>query len=322
MAMKFSFKTLLKILGYGALAIVLLLIGVVAFIFIRYPKAEAPADITIERTPARLERGQYLVNQVLFCMNCHGERGCQLYSAPVKPGTEGKGVFVDDPVRPAWSANITPFGIGEWSDGEVVRAITAGIKNDGTALHPLMPFDSYAHFSLDDVYAVVAYLRTLQAIEHIVPETKPRSVLEFLLLKVVARTLPEPYTPPPHPDESDGVAYGKYLATIAECAVCHKSDFSGGASFQNPPGQSIRAKNITPATTGIGIWSRENFISVFKSFDNPESRQLPVPESEENTGMPWVQYAGMSERDLGALYDYLRTVEPVETVADSAFVRE
>lgn len=320
--MKFSFKALLKILGYGALTVVLLLIGVVAFVFIRFPKAITAADIAIEATPARLERGRYLVNHVLYCMNCHGERDWQLYSAPVKPDTKGKGVFVDDPVLPAWSANITPFGIGEWSDGEVVRAITSGIKNDGTALHPLMPFDSYANISLEDVYAVVTYLRTLPVIEHVVPETKPQSVLEFLLLNVVARTLPEPYTPMPHPDDSDSVAYGKYLTKIAECGVCHKSNFAGGASFQNPPGQSIRAKNLTSATSGIGIWSRENFIGVFKSFDNPESRQILVPEGEENTGMPWVQYAGMSNRDLGAIYAYLRTVEPVENVIDSTLARE
>jgi hypothetical protein len=28
--------------------------------------------------------------------------------------------------------------------------------------------------------------------------------------------------------------------------------------------------------------------------------------------MPWFAYAGMTDRDLGALYDYLRTVPPVE----------
>jgi hypothetical protein len=27
--------------------------------------------------------------------------------------------------------------------------------------------------------------------------------------------------------------------------------------------------------------------------------------------MPWLSFAGMREEDLGAIYDYLRTVEPV-----------
>ena len=27
--------------------------------------------------------------------------------------------------------------------------------------------------------------------------------------------------------------------------------------------------------------------------------------------MPWTMYAGMSEQDLGAIYDYLRTVPPI-----------
>lgn len=28
--------------------------------------------------------------------------------------------------------------------------------------------------------------------------------------------------------------------------------------------------------------------------------------------MPWLAYAGMNEEDLGAIYDYLRTVPPLE----------
>jgi hypothetical protein len=28
--------------------------------------------------------------------------------------------------------------------------------------------------------------------------------------------------------------------------------------------------------------------------------------------MPWLAYAGLTEEDLGAMYDYLRTVPPIE----------
>ncbi|MCG8607383.1 hypothetical protein MJD09_20675 [bacterium] len=77
----------------------------------------------------------------------------------------------------------------------------------------------------------------------------------------------------------------------------------------------MRAKNITLAKSGIGTWTRENFISVFKSFAPEEIRQTPVPKGEPNTGMPWFRYAGMAEGDLGVIYDYLSTLEPVETHA-------
>ena len=32
---------------------------------------------------------------------------------------------------------------------------------------------------------------------------------------------------------------------------------------------------------------------------------------ERRSPMPWLGYAGMTEEDLGAIYDYLRTLEPV-----------
>jgi len=28
--------------------------------------------------------------------------------------------------------------------------------------------------------------------------------------------------------------------------------------------------------------------------------------------MPWLMYSGMTEKDLGAIYDYLRTVQPIK----------
>jgi hypothetical protein len=33
---------------------------------------------------------------------------------------------------------------------------------------------------------------------------------------------------------------------------------------------------------------------------------------EFNTIMPWTMYSGMNDEDLGAIYEYLRTVSPVK----------
>jgi hypothetical protein len=38
----------------------------------------------------------------------------------------------------------------------------------------------------------------------------------------------------------------------------------------------------------------------------------PVNPGEFNTIMPWTMYAQMTEEDLGAIYEYLRTVAPVK----------
>ena len=40
-------------------------------------------------------------------------------------------------------------------------------------------------------------------------------------------------------------------------------------------------------------------------------RQFSGSEKGENTLMPWIGLSGMSESDLGAIYDYMKTVKPI-----------
>ena len=63
------------------------------------------------------------------------------------------------------SRNITADpadGIGKWSDAEIKRAITAGIRPDGTKLSVTMAFAWYAKIAPNDLDAIVAYLRSLK----------------------------------------------------------------------------------------------------------------------------------------------------------------
>ena len=43
-------------------------------------------------------------------------------------------------------------------------------------------------------------------------------------------------------------------------------------------------------------------------------RDKPTPG--HLTAMPWRSYAGMTDEDLGAIYDYLKTVKPVPGVVN------
>jgi Cytochrome c len=66
------------------------------------------------------------------------------------------------------SRNITSHpekGIGAWSDSEIKRAITQGIRKDGSHLKPPMGFDWYARMTDADLGAIVAYLRTVPPME-------------------------------------------------------------------------------------------------------------------------------------------------------------
>ena len=63
------------------------------------------------------------------------------------------------------SRNITSDatdGIGRWSDAEIKRSITAGIRPDGTHLARTMPSHWYKAIKPADLDAIVAFLRTLK----------------------------------------------------------------------------------------------------------------------------------------------------------------
>ena len=130
------------------------------------PNVGPAADITIERTPERVERGRYLVENVMGCMSCHSPaRHGDRYSLPPVAEKKGAGGLFLGPENgfPGTlnSKNITPHNLGTWTDGEIVRAITVGVSRDGEPVFPIMPAKGYGSHDREDIYAAVAYLRTL-----------------------------------------------------------------------------------------------------------------------------------------------------------------
>lgn len=290
-----------------------------------FPRAEPASLELVERTPERLERGAYLAEHVAVCTDCHSERDFSRFTGPVKPGSVGQGGerFGHEAGLPGdvYAANITPYRLAGWTDGEIVRAITSGVSADGRALFPIMPYPAYAQLCEEDLFSLVSYVRTLAP----VPNDPPQTSLDFPV-NLLVRTLPSPATPPKAcPDPNDSVAYGRYLVNAASCADCHTKrngpdpvvgqEFAGGNRFPLPGGTEVVSRNITPdRETGIGSWSKEAFINRFKAYRD-EANLHPVQPGDAQTVMPWSRYAWMSERDLGAIYDFLRTLRPVRTDA-------
>jgi mono/diheme cytochrome c family protein len=260
------------------------------------------------------------------CLTCHTENDKTRWGAPYKKDSRGAGGDCWTPeigfAGTVCAKNITQHpehGLGKWTDGEILRAIREGVDRNGQALFDIMPYRSYRHLSDEDAMAVVAYLRTLPAL----PGQKPARTLDFPL-PIVVKFMPEPLTGPvPAPDKNDKVAYGRYLANVAGCETCHTpvderhmplpgKAFAGGQRFQlNKQGAVVVSANLTPHATGLGGRTRENFIAMFKAYSSPESHDVPVAP-EKNTVMPWLTLSGMTEEDLGAIYDYLQTVTPIE----------
>ena len=259
---------------------------------------------------ALVARGDYLVNSIVACGNCHTPRGADTKS--ISEMHLAGALQVDRAEFKAYSPNITPdheTGIGAWSDAEIIRAIREGIRRDGTIIGPPMPIRVYREMSDTDVGAIVAYLRTVTPVRNSVP----RSVYNI--------PLPESYGPPvgsvADVSRDDSVAYGAYVGNaLGHCMECHTPlvkgapDLSrtgaGGTVFVKPHGLELAAMaaNITPhPEQGIGAWTDDELKRAITQATSRDGRQL-------QPAMPFYFYENISDEDLDALLVYLRSIPP------------
>jgi hypothetical protein len=315
--MKKFFKGIL----YVVITIILLAVIAVIYITLALPNVGKPEDIKVEATPKRIARGEYLANHVTVCTDCHSKRDWTLLAAPVVPsGLGGGGEKFDESVGfpgDVWVPNITPFNLKNWTDGELFRTITTGVKKDGSPIFPLMPWPFYSKLDREDVYSIIAYVRTLKS----QPGSYPSHRLDFPL-NIIVHTMPQKATLGKLPDEHDTLRYGAYMVNAAACFQCHTNvdkgdplpgmDFAGGREFGVPGGATVRSANITPdKETGIGNWTKAQFIARFRMYADSTMKPVHVNEGEFQTIMPWYAYGKMKGSDLEAIYTYLRTVKPV-----------
>lgn len=313
-------KTIKKI-GLSALSILTLLIVVgLIILFTVFPNVDPAPSLNVTPTPEKIARGAYLANSVNVCMDCHSERNWEEYSGPLAKGTEGMGgeIFAREFGFPGifYSKNITPYGLKDWTDGEIYRTITTGVDKDGNVLFPVMPFHLYNQMHDDDIHSIIAYLRTLEPIESTIPERE----VDFPF-NLIMRTLPGKRAEVKEiPSKSNPVAYGAYLTSAASCIECHTPvkngkmveglKFSGGREFAMPGGM-VRSSNLTPDKSGLGSWSKEQFIHTFKQYQDSTYVSPKLSHTDLNTIMPWMMYSSMTEEDLGAIYTYLQTLPAI-----------
>lgn len=114
--------------------------------------------------------------------------------------------------------------------------------------------------------------------------------------------------PPPTPPAGESVARGAYLVRAGNCKACHTerggAPFAGGRAIETPFG-TVYASNITPHASGIGNWSSDSF---WRALHHGRSRdgRLLYP------AFPYPNYTRIARADADAIYDYLRSVAPVD----------
>ena len=308
------------------LILIVIIIGTISSI-VYLPAGSNDEILNIEKTPERLDRGEYLVHHVTGCLDCHSKRirdYVTLFEDEKSWGANAE-MFGKEHGFPGdfYPSNLTPSNLEDWTDREIYNAIVTGVNKDGRVLFPVMPYGHYNKMSREDVYSIIAYIRTLKPIETNDPESKPSTMIK-IISKLFFKKQPE------HreiPAKSDKVAYGEYIVNAASCYDCHtprkkgrfieEMGYAGGFEFKSKQG-SVYSANITPdKETGIGTWDEEYFLNQFTQWRDPEMKYKKKAPGTKGSEMPWSLYAGMSDEDIRAMYAYLKTVNAVNNKVDT-----
>ncbi len=215
------------------------------------------------------------------------------------------------------AANLTPdtkTGISNRTDKELARTIRYGITHDGRFLPPVMP---YGQMSDEDLQAIISYLRSQQAVENEIKPSEYKFIGKALLAFGILKPQKKEFIPPKKVSKENPVVYGEYLSKgVANCMGCHTATdlmsgnytvppFSGGFVFEPDAfseGYTFVSPNLTTdEKTGIiAYWTEETFVNRFKA-----------GRVYQTSPMPWGAFSRMDTLELKAIYQYLRTLEPV-----------
>lgn len=221
----------------------------------------------------------------------------------------GGRLFDLGPAGKVFTRNLTPHeetGIGKWTDDQVKIAIKTGLTADGSTLFPVMPYHVYNGMADADLEAVIAFVRSVNAVNNKVPDKT-----------VNTEGMPTiPYTTGIiAPDATDKGARGAYLVnSVMGCTDCHTpvdpatgapimdKYLAGRQPYEGPWG-IVYGGNITPdEKTGIGSWSNEEVKRALVAGISKDGRRLIL--------MPWYAYTVLTKEDADAVVYFLKNGLP------------
>lgn len=286
-------KKIAKRVGQGLLALLALILVVGAALGmmgrrninssreIQMPSIAIPADT------AAVSAGQRWAT--VLCTGCHGEN----YA-----GTK----FMDVPALGiACAPNLTPAGIGQsYTDADWVRAIRHGLNPQRKALI-IMPSENFQHLSDEHLGQLVAYLKSLPPVEQAWPE-RHLSFMSMIGFQAGALGLlpteqVDHQAAHPTPVKAATADYGRYLANLTGCNMCHGANLKGGIS---PDAESPPCPDISTGSP-VGQWGAEKFVQVLRTGVTPTGKAL------NPKFMPWREHGRLDEVQLRAVYAYLQT---------------
>jgi mono/diheme cytochrome c family protein len=249
--------------------------------------------IALPDDPASIARGRYLF-QTRGCTECHGD--------------DGRGrAFINDgafrvtgpQIAPGARSAVAAYRVEDW-----IRTIRHGVDPSGRALM-VMPSEDYNRMSDADLGALIAYVKTMPAVdgqERVVALPLPVRVLYgFGMIQDAAAKIDHRLPPEAAVAMATDANYGRYVANM--CIGCHGAHLSGGKIPGAPPDWPAAA-NLTPGEASVmpRYAKLEAFAAMLKSGKRPDGSAIAV--------MPFESLRRLDDTEVAALHAFLGTLAP------------
>ena len=281
---------------------------------------DASATLSVPVTPELLQRGAYVAVEG-DCAACHTEPGGQALAG---------GLPIATPIGTVFTTNITPdkaTGIGGYTYGMFERAVRRGIRPDGDALYPAMPFPSYARMSDADTQALYAYL--MHGVKPVSQPNKPEAISWPLSMRWPLTYWRWAFAPAVTTNaatlSNDAVINrGAYLVEGPEhCGTCHTDrgiglqelaltpqqgpHYLSGGVVDNYLASDLRGDPLT----GLGSWSEADIVAFLKTGHNSHGTAFGgmtdvVEDSTQH----------LQDSDLEAIAAFLKSLPPAGTAIE------
>lgn len=295
----------------AVLAVGILTAAVLIWLLVPFPATPPTVDVAGDA-----ERGAYVL-RMGGCTSCH--------TASANGGAFlAGGRALPTPFGTFYTPNITPdrdTGIGGWSTGEFVQAMTRGVAPDGHDYYPAFPYTSYVNMTMQDLADLKAYLDTVAAVANPVPPHQLDFPYSFRpLLKPWKAMFFRGNGIQLDPSRSERWNRGAYLVEgPGHCGECHTPRNALGARYAsralagNPSGPDGKpVPNITPDPDGgIGGWSATDVSFALQTGILPDGDVLGGAMSEvvrDSTGH-------LTAEDRAAIAEYLLSLQPLPDAA-------
>ncbi|HSF05766.1 MAG TPA: cytochrome c [Methylomirabilota bacterium] len=246
--------------------------------------------------------------------------GCGCHTVEGQPANSG-GRRYDGAFGTVYSTNITPdpkTGIGTWTDEQIITAIRLGRRPNGERLIPVHPYTVFNGMAEGDLKALVAFLRTVPAVNR---ANQPKKISVPLFESVFLPAWLAAFAPretPPATAPTSGLTRGEYLVrAVGHCGECHtprtatmatdNSRFLAG----NPKGpEDSEVPNITP-DKGTGLsWSVEEIAEYLGTGIKPDGDTAAGLMGEVIHGT-LAGFKDMTRADRLAIAQYLKSIPAV-----------